>query len=146
MRLLTEAMGQESTRRHPGVSFGFYTDPLLSLLCESISTSYWMESVSHGGWWTSLFASCSFDIGNLKLWQQPYLKIQWVLPTSPDKSVPPLGTEASNTDEPRVMGPGSTKSSSESLEGMVCRRTPAFWKDICIFPIWEYNAIEWSLI
>ena len=27
---------------------------------------------------------------------------------SPDKSVPPLVTEASSTDEPRVMGPGNT--------------------------------------
>ena len=54
---------------------------------------------------------------------------------SPDKSVPPLGTEASRTDKTRVMGPGSTKSSSVSLEGMISRITPASWKDPCTFPI-----------
>ena len=38
MCLLTEAMGQENTIRQLGVSFDFYTDPSLSLLCESISS------------------------------------------------------------------------------------------------------------
>lgn len=51
---------------------------------------------------------------------------------SPEESVPPLDTEASNTDKLRVMGPGSTKFSSVSLEGMISGITPASWKDLYV--------------
>lgn len=80
--LYVPAYRSNGTRKHhkaAGCIIWFLHRSSLSLLCESISPSNWMESVPHGGWWTSLFASCSLDIGNLKLWQQQYLTIQWAL-------------------------------------------------------------------